>query len=114
MCADDAVALPRGGFESLSMLDCDLFEEFCREFTLEMNRLRLGYRASLSSAEAELERLEAKRKKLVQSIMDGVPGAEVGNALANDLRTPSPRNSRVEVSKGGDACRKKERSQQVW
>jgi hypothetical protein len=37
-----------------------------------------------------------------------------GNALANGLRTPHRRSSRVEASKGGDACREDEGSQQVW
>lgn len=38
-------------------------------------------RARLTGAERELARLEARRKNLVQSIMDGVPGAEVKDEL---------------------------------
>ena len=63
------------------LLRPDLFEEFCHEFTREMNRLRMERRAELSSAERELANLEARRKKLVQSIMDGVPGAEVKDEM---------------------------------
>jgi hypothetical protein len=65
----------------------DLFEEFCDEFTREMNRLRMEHRATLTAAEREIERIEARRKKLVQSIMDGVPASEVKAELnANAVR----------------------------
>src|SRR6266850_6658629 len=65
----------------------DLFEEFCDEFTREMNRLRMEHRATLSAAEREIERIEVRRKKLVQSIIDGVPASEVRDELtANAAR----------------------------
>ena len=59
----------------------DFFEEFCREFAKEMNRLRMEQRASLTSAKRELVRLEGRRKKLVELVMDGVPGREVKDEL---------------------------------
>ena len=59
----------------------DFFEEFCREFAKEMNRLRMEQRAGLSSAKRELVRLEGRRKKLVELVMDGVPGREVKDEL---------------------------------
>ena len=69
------------------LLQQDLFEEFCDEFTREMNRLRMEHRSSLSAAEREIERIEVRRKKLVESIMDGVPASEVRDELnANALR----------------------------
>ena len=69
------------------LLRQDLFEEFCDEFTREMNRLRLNHRATLTAAEREIERIEVRRKKLVQSIMDGVPASEVRDELtANAAR----------------------------
>jgi site-specific DNA recombinase len=69
------------------LLRQDLFEEFCDEFTREMNRLRMEHRAGLSSAEREIERIEARRKKLVESIMEGVPANEVKDELnANAAR----------------------------
>jgi site-specific DNA recombinase len=55
------------------LLNQELFEKFCDEFTREINRLRMEHRASLSAAEREIERIEARRKKLVESIMEGVP-----------------------------------------
>jgi site-specific DNA recombinase len=63
------------------LLRQDLFEEFCEEFTREMNRLRMEHRATLSAAEREIERIEVRRKKLVESIMDGVPASEVRDEL---------------------------------
>jgi hypothetical protein len=57
-------------------LNQDLFEEFCQEFTREMNRLLTEERGRLASARRELVQLEAKRRKLVES-MDGVPGTLV-------------------------------------
>jgi site-specific DNA recombinase len=63
------------------LLNQELFEEFCEEFTREMNRLRGEHRAKLVAGERELARLEARRKKLVESIMEGVPGSEVKEEL---------------------------------
>ena len=72
------------------LLRQDLFEEFCDEFTREMNRLRMEHRASLTAAEREIEHIEVRRKKLVQSIMDGVPASEVRDELrANAARARS-------------------------
>jgi len=64
-----------------------LFEECCDEFTREMNRLRMEHRAGLTAAEREIEHIEVRRKKLVQSIIDGVPASEVRDELtANAAR----------------------------
>jgi site-specific DNA recombinase len=69
------------------LLNQELFEEFCEEFTREMNRLRMQHRADLTAAEREIERIEVRRKKLVESIMNGVPASEVKDELsANALR----------------------------
>jgi site-specific DNA recombinase len=69
------------------LLRQDLFEEFCDECTREMNRLRMEHRAGLSTAEREIERIEVRRKKLVESIMEGVPASEVRDELnANAAR----------------------------
>jgi DNA invertase Pin-like site-specific DNA recombinase len=55
----------------------DFFEEFCREYTREMNRLRTEHRASLSSAERELVGVKREIGKLIDAIKRGVPGDEV-------------------------------------
>ena len=59
----------------------DFFEEFCREFAKEMNRLRMEQRASLSAAEREIERIEVRRKRLVEMVMNGVAPSEVKDEL---------------------------------
>jgi hypothetical protein len=47
----------------------------------------MEHRANLSAAEREIERIEVRRKKLVESIMDGVPASEVKDELnANAVR----------------------------
>jgi hypothetical protein len=58
------------------LLRQDLFDEFCDEFTRETIRLRMAHRAGLVAAEHEIERIEARHKKLVESIMEGVPASE--------------------------------------
>jgi site-specific DNA recombinase len=52
------------------LLRQDLFEEFCDEFTREMNRLRMEHRASLSSAKREVERIGTRIKKLLNLMLD--------------------------------------------
>jgi site-specific DNA recombinase len=69
------------------LLRQDLFEEFCAEFAREMNRLRMEHRASLSAAEREIDRIEARRKKLIEMVMDGVAPSEVKDEMnANAAR----------------------------
>jgi site-specific DNA recombinase len=69
------------------LLRQDLFEDFCDEFTREMNRLRMEHRANLSTAEREIDRIEVRRKKLIEMVMDGVPAAEVKDEMiANAAR----------------------------
>ena len=46
-----------------------------------MNRLRMEHRANLSAAEPEIERIEVRRKKLIEMVMDGVPPAEVKDEM---------------------------------
>jgi site-specific DNA recombinase len=59
------------------LLRQDLFEEFTRE----MNRLRMEHRAGLSAAEREIERIEVRRKKLIEMVMNGVAPSEVKDEL---------------------------------
>lgn len=59
------------------LLQQDLLEQFCDECTREMNRLRMEHRASLCVAEREIERIETRRKNLIEMVMNGVPPAEV-------------------------------------
>jgi DNA invertase Pin-like site-specific DNA recombinase len=65
----NTLTIPRQGVEARvltalqeKLLRKDFFEEFCREFAKEMNRLRMEQRASLSGAKRELERIEARAR----------------------------------------------------
>ncbi len=68
------------------LLRQDLFEEFCDEFTREMNRLRMEHRASLSAAERELERIEARRPEDDRGHQGRVSPAEVKDEMNANAR----------------------------
>ena len=52
------------------LLRKDFFEEFCREFAKEMNRLRMEQRAGLTSAKREVERIGRRIKRLLDLMLD--------------------------------------------
>ncbi|PIW29656.1 MAG: resolvase [Rhodospirillales bacterium CG15_BIG_FIL_POST_REV_8_21_14_020_66_15] len=68
----------------------ELFEEFCREFTRELNRLRLKHQASKSSAEAELQKVERDIRRIIEAIKAGVPALTIKDELT-DLETRKER-----------------------
>ena len=55
----------------------DFFEEFCREFAKEMNRLRMEQRAGLSGAKRDLERVKRDIKKVIEAIKNGFAGPDL-------------------------------------
>ncbi len=57
------------------LMNPGLCKEFCQEYTSQLNSIRMSHNASLEGYRREREEIERKRKKLVQSIMDGVPGS---------------------------------------
>jgi DNA invertase Pin-like site-specific DNA recombinase len=59
----------------------DLFEDFCREYVCELNRLRMEHRAGMSSARSELTSVEREIRKLVQAIKDGVSALSIKDEL---------------------------------
>src|SRR5688572_6528390 len=59
------------------LLRQDLFDEFCDEFTREMNRLRTEHRASLSAAERELERVQGHIRRVIEAIKNGFAGPDL-------------------------------------
>ena len=75
------------------LLNQEIFEEFCEEFTREMNRLRMQHRASLSAAEREIERIEARRKKLIEMVMEGV----APSAVKDELNANAARREQLEA-----------------
>jgi site-specific DNA recombinase len=63
----------------------DFFEEFCREFAKEMNRLRMEQHAGLSSAKRDLERVKRDIRKVIDAIKAGYAGPEL-KAEMDDLQ----------------------------
>jgi site-specific DNA recombinase len=63
------------------LMQKDLFEEFCREYTREINRLRMSQRSGLSRSRHELARVERELRQLVQAIKQGVSGPTVKDEL---------------------------------
>ena len=61
----------------------DLFEDFCREYVRELNRLRMEHRASLSHGRHELAAVERDIRKLIQAIKDGVSALSIKDELLN-------------------------------
>ena len=59
----------------------DLFEDFCREYVRELNRLRMEHRASLSHGRQELAGVEREIRKLIQAIKDGVSALSIKDEL---------------------------------
>jgi site-specific DNA recombinase len=59
----------------------DLFEEFCREYVRELNRLRMEHRAKLSYSKRELATVEREIRALVQALKEGVSAAAVKEEL---------------------------------
>jgi DNA invertase Pin-like site-specific DNA recombinase len=55
----------------------DLFEDFCDEFTREMNRLRMAQRAGLAAAERELEQVRAGIRDVIEAVKAGLMGPEL-------------------------------------
>jgi DNA invertase Pin-like site-specific DNA recombinase len=76
---DNRLTIPRAEVETRvlralqdKLMRHDFFEEFCREFAKEMNRLRSEQRAALTGAKRELERTRREIQKLIQAIKDGM------------------------------------------
>jgi len=59
----------------------DLFEDFCKEYMRELNRLRMEHRAKLSHGRQELAAVEREIRKLVQAIKDGVSAVSIKSEL---------------------------------
>jgi hypothetical protein len=75
----------------------DLFEDFCREYVLELNRLRMEHRAGLSSARTELAAVEREIRKLVQAIKDGVSALSIKDELLSLEARKAELQSRLEL-----------------
>ena len=89
---DNRLTIPRQEVETRvlralqdKLMRKDFFEEFCREFAKEMNRLRMEQRAGLSSAKREVERIGRRIKKLLDLMLDDEIAVEEGKAAMKAL-----------------------------
>ncbi len=77
----------------------DFFEEFCREFAKEMNRLRMERGASITSAKRELARIEARRKKLIDLVLDDeLPASEAKEELLANAKRREELEAQLKVA----------------
>ena len=63
------------------LLNRELFEEFCREFAQEMNRLQSTERARQSAVRQELSAVKRDIAKLIEAIKNDVPIASIKDEL---------------------------------
>lgn len=54
------------------LMDPELCEVFCKEYTAHLNRIRMEHNASLNANRAELEKVERSIKKVIEAIKNGV------------------------------------------
>jgi site-specific DNA recombinase len=63
------------------LMDADLYEVFCEEYTRHQNTLRIQHNASLVGAKAELKKIDRETNKLIDAICDGVPAINVKDRM---------------------------------
>jgi site-specific DNA recombinase len=59
------------------LMSPELFNEFCAEFTREVNRLRIERGADLAGWKSELEKVDRELDKMVEAILQGFPPAKL-------------------------------------
>ncbi|MCE8519349.1 recombinase family protein [Ruegeria pomeroyi] len=59
------------------LMSQELFNEFCAEFTREVNRLRIERGADLAGWKSELERVDRELDKMIDAILQGFPPAKL-------------------------------------
>ena len=64
------------------LMGSDLYEIFCEEYTRHMNALRMQRNAAYEGRKSELGRVTKELDRLVRAIMDGVPGSQVKDKVA--------------------------------
>ena len=81
------------------LLRPDFFEEFCREFAKEMNRLRMERRAGMSNAKRELERVRRDIEQVIDAICSGVPGRELKGRMERLQERKESLEKQIETAK---------------
>ncbi len=67
------------------LMDPALLEEFCREYTEHLNRLRIERNASLEGYRSEYARLEAREDRMIKAIGDGFANPRLKQEMADVL-----------------------------
>jgi site-specific DNA recombinase len=77
-------ALEETVFDGLSkrLMDPELFEVFCKRYTARMNDLTAEHNATLIRERKELSNIDKELDKLIQAIIDGVPGSHLKDKIA--------------------------------
>ena len=65
------------------LMSPQLFNEFCSEFTREVNRLRIERGADLAGWRSELEKVDRELDKMVDAILQGFPPAKLKDKAEN-------------------------------
>ena len=68
------------------LMDPPLFQEFCEEFTREMNRLRIEGRTSLEAARSEVRRIDRELDTLLDLILKAGRGGAAEKINAQMLQ----------------------------
>ena len=103
---DNRLTIPRQEVETRvlralqdKLMRKDFFEEFCREFAKEMNRLRMERSASINSAKRELARIESRRKKLIDLVLDDqLPASEAKEELLANAKRREELEAQLKVA----------------
>ncbi len=73
------------------LVDPELFAQFCKVFTQELNRLRMEGRAEIATSEAEVEKIDRELAKLLTAIKSGGPI----EAIVDDMRSLEARKAEL-------------------
>ena len=77
---DEVEAAILDGLKS-RLMSADLFEEFAREFTAEINRQRMTEAASLDATRRELDRLDLQITRLVDAVANGADAKALNDRI---------------------------------
>ena len=81
MLRADLEALVLDGLQK-HLMEPELTELFCRHYAEHMNRLVANHNADRNGKHAELDKVTRDLDRLIQAIIDGVPGAQVKDRIA--------------------------------
>ena len=81
MLRSDLEALVLDGLQH-HLMDPALVDVFCQTYTNHMNKLAADHNAGRTGKQAELDSVTRDLDRLIQAIIDGVPGAQVKDRIA--------------------------------